>query len=445
MRWLLGKDLRILWRSPLLVGLLVAYPLAVAALVGLALSRAPDEPRVALLNQVPEAANEIAVGGERIDASRYADTLGEAVDLVPVESREEALAAVRDGDVLAALVIPPDTTQKLEQGLEPATIEVLYNAEDPAKRAFVESTIEAQVAEANAALTERFSNVAVDYVDLIVTGGQIPFLGQTLDILGLERAERILDRARAELPPGTDARRGIERVAAFARLARQNLALSDDVLRSVGRPLQVEPTVVEGGTTPLSAFAAAVAVGVSLMFVALLLAAGVLALEREDDALARLLRGPVAPAVLLAEKIALAAGCGLAVAAAMLAGLAPFVHLDPGRVPLWLAAAAGGALAFAAMGVAVGAVAREVRTASLLAFMLSLPIAFLALVPSGSVSSGVFDITRAVSALFPFEPTLAALDAALNGVGSLIGPLLHLAGLTLVFAALARFALRRGA
>ncbi len=47
---------------------------------------------------------------------------------------------------------------------------------------------------------------------------------------------------------------------------------------------------------------------------------------------------------------------------------------------------AGGA-GFAAFGAAIGAAAREVRAASLLAFMLSLPIAFLSLVPSGTVGA----------------------------------------------------------
>ena len=83
-------------------------------------------------------------------------------------------------------------------------------------------------------------------------------------------------------------------------------------------------------------------------------------------------------------------------------------------MPLWLAALAAGALAFGALGVAIGGLAREVRAASLLAFLLSLPIAFLALVPSGAVSAGLYDVIRAVSALFPFKPALQAMDAALN-------------------------------
>ena len=35
MRWLLVKDLQILKRSPLLVGLLVVYPIAIALMIGL--------------------------------------------------------------------------------------------------------------------------------------------------------------------------------------------------------------------------------------------------------------------------------------------------------------------------------------------------------------------------------------------------------------------------
>jgi len=46
-RWLLLKDLQILRRSPLLVALLVIYPIVIAVLFGLALSGGPEKPRVA--------------------------------------------------------------------------------------------------------------------------------------------------------------------------------------------------------------------------------------------------------------------------------------------------------------------------------------------------------------------------------------------------------------
>ncbi|HET8952998.1 MAG TPA: hypothetical protein VFN44_20915, partial [Solirubrobacteraceae bacterium] len=108
----------------------------------------------------------------------------------------------------------------------------------------------------------------------------------------------------------------------------------------------------------------------------------------------------------------------------------------------WLVALAAGGLGFAAMGAAIGALAREVQAASLLAFALSLPVPFLALVPSGSVDQSLFRVIEAVSALFPFKPALDALDAAIGG-GALAGPLVHLLALTLAFSVIARLSLRR--
>ncbi len=88
--------------------------------------------------------------------------------------------------------------------------------------------------------------------------------------------------------------------------------------------------------------------------------------------------------------------------------------------------------------------AREVRAASLLAFLLSLPLAFLALVPAGSVSSGFYDAIGAISFVFPFKASLQALDAAVNGASPGIGvSLAHLAGLCVLFGALARAGLRQ--
>jgi len=449
-RWLLLKDLQILRRSPLLVSLLVVYPIVIAVLIGFSLSSPPGKPKVAFANLVPPSAEEFSVGGTQLDASSYAGRLFEAVDPIRVDSREEAIAKVREGEAIGALVIPADAVDKLQSAVnlsgtpERPEVEVYYNAEDPLKRQYVESLVEARLGEANRALSGELTKLAGRYLNILLRGGDFSILGQQFNVLGLERSRTILEATIASLPRDAPERTALMQVSRFSKLAIDNLDLSDEVLGSVGNPVRVKQTVVNGQKTPLDAFAVAVAVTISLMFVTLLLAAGMLALEREEHAFARLVRGLVSRTGLLAEKVGLAALCSTLVTLLMLVGLALFVGLDWGRAALWVPALAASALAFAAMGVAIGGLAREVRAASLLAFLLSLPIAFLALVPSGSVAEGLYDVISVVSALFPFKPALQALNAALNDADpGLLRPLAHLAALTLGFGLLARLGLRR--
>ena len=88
--------------------------------------------------------------------------------------------------------------------------------------------------------------------------------------------------------------------------------------------------------------------------------------------------------------------------------------LEWSRFGLWLAAILRRRRGLAAAGAALGAAAREVRAVSLLAFMVTLPVAFLSLVPSGTVGDGLFDVIKVITALFPFKPALEAITAALD-------------------------------
>ena len=67
MRWLLLKDLRILARSPLLVALLVLYPIVIAVLIGFAISRSPDKPEVAIYNGLAGQPAQVELGGREIN------------------------------------------------------------------------------------------------------------------------------------------------------------------------------------------------------------------------------------------------------------------------------------------------------------------------------------------------------------------------------------------
>jgi hypothetical protein len=67
-----------------------------------------------------------------------------------------------------------------------------------------------------------------------------------------------------------------------------------------------------------------------------------------------------------------------------------------------------------------------------------------ALVPASAVSGALKSVLDAVAFAFPFKAALEAISNAFSGTSPGIGwPLVHLALLTLVFAGLARVALRR--
>ncbi|MFI5005325.1 MAG: ABC transporter permease [Solirubrobacterales bacterium] len=462
---MLKKDLLILARSRVMVGVLVVYPIAVALLIGLAISRAPAKPKVAIVNLAPPSAT-VELGGSRLNVGHYYSGLFNQVQPVPTATRAEAVQAVRSGKVLAAVVIPANIASRLSSVTSQGQVEVIYNGE-ALEQSFVHSTIESALAQANLELSNQIRRLAAKVIGGLVRGGSLGVPGAPQNLPGLGSIPGILHRIIARQPPGKE-RAQLQRLAEFSEFAAQNLGVSQEVLGTVSQPIQVRSTLLHGRRTPLDTYAVVVAVSISLMFVCVLLAAGGIALEREEHTLSRLVRGStvsrlrrafrrrppadrgpgrgalVSRELLIAEKLLLAAGCALVVAFAMLAGVGAFVGLDWGRVGQWLVALAFGALAFGALGVAIGALAREVRAASLLAFLLSLPLAFLALVPAGAVAGGVYYAIRAISLVFPYKAALQALDAAVNRSSPGLGvSLAHLLALTVLFAALARLGLSR--
>lgn len=446
MRWLLLKDLQILRRSPLQAALLVAYPILIAVLVGFAISRGPQKPRVAFLNEVPSNSR-ITVGGDRLPATGVEERICQKVECVAVGDRAEAIERVESGDAMAALILPANLVDQINSlsTLTPGApkVEVIVDESDPVKAELVNERIATLLAQANLQIARRIAGEGGHYLKLLIDGGELPVLGQSIHILGLRATAQILAALEPALPRGP-LRTSLAQVTSFALQARENLDIAGPLIDRLAQPIEIDKVAVGGSAPPLETFAIAVAATLTLAFVTVLLVAGSLALEREENAFARLTRGLVSREGLLGEKILLGVAVGLAVTMLMLAGLEIFVPLQWGRIGLWLAAILVGGAALAAAGAALGALARDVRAVSLLAFMVTLPVAFLSLIPSGSVGTGLYDAIEVIAAIFPFKPALEAITGALDSAGpSLGGPLLHLAALLVAYGVLARLALRR--
>ncbi len=446
MRWLLLKDLQILCRSPAQLVLLVVYPVLLALLVGFALTRGPAESTVALYNA---ASPDTTLGIEKakLSGAQIREQLCDRVECVDASSRREALDLVASGTATAAVILPKELASQIRSlatiAPQRPSIEIVVNGSDTLENQVVDDRIESMLAQANLLIAKKLATGAVGYLDLLGEGGHIDLLGQRAEVLGLRNAARILREVRAGMPPGRD-RDKLDDALRFARLAAANLDLAQPMLRAIAQPIQARKVEVGGKAPSLSTFAIAATATLALMFVTVLLVAGSLALEKEENAFTRLVAGLAGRTRILLAKLGLGTVVGFGVILILLAVMTAFLPIQWSRSPLWLLAVAVAALAFAAVGAALGAVTREVRAASLGAIMLCLPLALLSLVPADAVGDLIRTVITAVTALFPFRPALDAIGSGLELSGGGVWlSLLHLLLLTAAYGAVARLALRR--
>lgn len=435
-RLLLGKDLRVLARSPLLLGVLLIYPLVVAGLVGLVAGYGSSKPRVALVDQdhLPEA---VGVGGHRFRIQDAIDEVSKNVHLVRMETGE-ARRSLATGRVVATLTIPPGFLADLKSGLHSPSL--VYQTTRGGISSRVTQQVQALVYGLNRQLQEAYVETDLSYVRLIMRGGRAEFSGQAYDVLGLDRMQELLDR----LPRSPER----TRIADFARVAGIALAQTGNLLASTANPIELRRAREDSRSSLLSAQVQSYALALTVTFLALLLAAGAIASERDENAIGRLRRGLVSMGELVIAKVALAAvvalGLGLAIAvvfgviveAGDVVGGQPWSRLPLLAVGLLLAGAAVGAL-----GSLLGALARETRTASLVAVLVVMPIVFVGLVPRE-----VAPVAGWLSDGLPFSHAVRYFSSALydgSPWGVVARELAWLTGLGLLFGGLARAATRR--
>jgi ABC-2 type transport system permease protein len=437
---LLAKDFRLLFRTPSITVLLIFYPALVAILMGLAVGKPPAKPHVILVNEVPKKERKIKVGGKRFDLDKLTNQLFDNVDVTEVKTKSDAIKTVKSGDAVAAIVIPKDIGEKLASATAQGNIEAYFDTSNAVRKAFVETTIKGVLVDTNRELTKRFRDQTLDYLDIINKGGNFSGGGRSGKISGLKEGTELLPTLLPYIPEAK--RKKVQDLAQTLAIAGIGVSYSNQLLNRIGEPIKLDRNPL-GASSSVPALAIAVAVSVSLMFVALLLGAGMLAFEQEDQMLSRLLRGLISRTSIVAEKTLLAGICAAFVGALMVCGFGIFVDLRFDRAWAWLPAIAMGSLALGVAGVAIGATSRDVRAASLVSFMVGLPLAAAALIPKGTIGPAMFNLIQIISDLFPFKPAFQLITAGLTPGVDGGGPLIHLIALTLVYGTIATLAIRR--
>ena len=430
------KDLRVLRRSPLLVGVLLVYPLLVAGLVGLVAGYGSSKPRVALVDEdhLPPV---VRVGGREFRIADAIDEVGKNVHLVRM-SPGNADRALRSGRVVATLTVPAGFLSELRSGLTSPNL--VYQTVRGGISSRVTQQVQALVYALNRRLQSAFVATDLHYVQLILRGGTATFAGRRYDVLGLERMRTLL--ARLPKSPARD------RVSEFARIAGVALGQTGNLLASTANPIGLERAPERSRSSLLSAQVQAYALALTITFLALLLAAGALAAERDENVIGRLVRGLVSLGELLWAKVVLAALAALAlglviavlfgviVEAGGVVGGEPWARLPLLGVGLVVAGASVGAL-----GALLGAVAREARTASLVAVLVVMPIVFVGLVPKQVAPAAGW-----ISDALPFAHAVRYFASSLYDArpwATVVRELAWLAGLGAVFGGASRVAARR--
>jgi ABC-2 type transport system permease protein len=440
-RLLLGKDLRRLGRSPLLLVALVVYPLLIALLVGLVVRYAGEKPRIALVDEtgLPRT---IQLGEQRFDLRSLFEDATE-VDLVrmPADQAERELSTGRS---LASLTIPRDFTVKLRRPNESPRI-VLRTSEGAIGTQAVEK-MRALTYAINLQLQQAFIETNLGYVDLLKRGGTGQLGENEVTIIGLENAHEELERlARSDDP---DVAAAAAELAGFVEQVDGAIVQVGEYLQATANPIELVAEQDTGRTWLLSAQVQAYALALALAFVAVLLGAAAITSEREERTLGRLARGLVGRTALVAEKVLLVGGLGAAIG--LLLALAFGAVVEAGgvsggqpweRLPLLALGLVLAAGAFGALGVLLGSLARDPSAAMLLALLVGLPVVLLGVIPAGT-----FALSDAISALVPFGHAVDLATAALyddDPLGTVGRECAWLAGLAVAFAALARLAMRR--
>jgi ABC-2 type transport system permease protein len=433
---ILAKDLRVLKRSPLLLGVLLAYPLVIALLVGLVAGYSNSKPRVALvdLDHLPPA---LVVGGQTFHVDATIDAVSRNVELVRLP-QAEAERELRNGKVVAVLTVPHGFVSDLLGMVRSPTLR--YEVAPGGLRPRLTQQVQALVYSLNRQLQRAYIAANIQYIHLLQHGGDGSFLGRRFHILGLEGAQRLL----AELPRG----RRLDAMRTFVHDARLALAQTDGALKATANPIGLTEVGNHGRTWLLGAQVQAYALALTLTFLALVLAAGALAAERDEQVLARLTRGlatlwqVVLAKAALALVVSVVLGIVLALAFGAIIEIGGVRGGEPwARLPLLAVGLALAGAALGALGALLGALARDGRTASLVAVLVVLPIVFVGLVPA--------QISRAaawVSNAFPFVHAGRLFTAALFDASPwrrIAVEAAWLVGLGAAYAVLARLAARR--
>ena len=162
------KDLLVLRRSPALLGVLLAYPLVIALLIGLTAAYANAKPRVALvdLDGIPAR---VTVAGQSFDVDGLIGDVAKNVEIVRM-SEDQAARQLRSGRVAAVVTVPKGFVAELKGLVSSPHLTLATGTGGITPR--VRQQMQALVYNLNRKLQSAFIQADLQYVNLLLHGGE---------------------------------------------------------------------------------------------------------------------------------------------------------------------------------------------------------------------------------------------------------------------------------
>lgn len=437
---LVAKDTRLLARSPVVVAVLVIYPLLVALLAAAVMKGAEAPRRIAVVNNDTSGAT-VRVGDERIGIDQYLARLREEVDTEAMAAAD-ARDALKSGDIDAVLTIPSGFISALSSGVQQPALELTTNPRAPVEGQAITRRLEAAVYRFNQSIAQRYVEQVVNLSDLIIRGGNLGVFGRQVDVIGLERSDALIrdvqGQARAQGRP--QLAQQLEPLLLFIQQTRANLGLVRPAAMSIATPIALKTSPGGSDARTLSGFGVAAALLISVALASVLLGAHTMAQERQDGTLQRLRLAGVPTWTVALAKVVAAALAAIVLGLVFLGLVAAFTDVPVTRWVVWPLALAAAGAACGALGVAVASLIPDARGGVLVAVLASLPLMFVGLIPGRAIRP-VADLIPFGRAFSVFRDLLAA-DAAVSG---LLGGVAVLATSAAVLVAAAVFGVRRQA
>ena len=416
---LVGKDLRSIIRTRVLLVALIIYPLVIAALVGAVLLSSSNSTSVAFVN-LDTSGKTLDVAGRKFGIDQYEQQArGSGVNIRNM-NEHEAMRALNDGQVAGVFVIPQGFMARLRTTIAPASIE--FRTGNNALGDAVTQRVRGVIYRVNLQISQALIDENRGYLQQLSDGGSVDVLGRTYDLYGLQRTQTSLERIKPELD-SRDSIDTVDQIIQFARRAQAALGIADNALEATAAPIRLEHQSTKGKSPQLTAKALSFALAVSLAFICVLLVSASLAAERDERVLGRLLHGAARGWQVVAAKLVSGAVLGLVFSLGLFVVFAILAPQAWARVPLLAACVLVSATSFGSIGTLLACLARDARTATLVGILLVLPLVPLGLLPGTGLA-------YYVSAAMPFAPSYSMFNAALfdsnpwHGVALGVGHLL---------------------